>query len=110
MQSSEGIWLSITDYSSYKGISISTVRRHIKSNIVRYKEEHGKYFIYLADEKKLSTKLDGEILRLRLENEWLKREQQKLTEEIVGLKMLIDAYEINFKLEQAVPPPLPEIS
>ena len=41
----EGKWLSIIEYANYKKKSISTVRRYIKANRVKYKEDQGKYYI-----------------------------------------------------------------
>ncbi|MEI6093272.1 MAG: hypothetical protein WCQ47_06275 [bacterium] len=38
-------WLQITEYSLRKGISVSTIRRKIKSNTIKHKIENGKYFI-----------------------------------------------------------------
>ena len=38
-------WLSILDYARFKGISISTIRRYIKAERVRFKKENGKYML-----------------------------------------------------------------
>lgn len=38
-------WLPITEYSLRKGISVSTIRRKIKSKSIKHKIENGKYFI-----------------------------------------------------------------
>jgi len=38
-------WLPITEYSFKNKISISTIRRKIKSNTLKFKVESGKYFI-----------------------------------------------------------------
>jgi len=45
-----GIWLSILEYASTKKVSISTLRRGIKSNQLLFKEENGKYFIWAEGE------------------------------------------------------------
>ena len=105
MATTEGVWLSILDYSQYKNISISTIRRHIKSNIVKSKEVEGKYFIYVPDVEKVSLKSEGETLRLKLEIEFLKLEIKKLQEENNEYKMLVDLYET-----QNNPPELPQLS
>ena len=42
----DGIWLPILEYANVKNISISTVRRGIKSGRFKYKEENGKYLIF----------------------------------------------------------------
>lgn len=38
-------WLPIMDYSYKNGMSVSTIRRKIKSNSLKHKIEGGKYFI-----------------------------------------------------------------
>jgi hypothetical protein len=42
-------WLPITEYSFKNRISVSTIRRKIKSNTLRSKIENGKYFIMDED-------------------------------------------------------------
>jgi cell shape-determining protein MreC len=93
MQANEGVWLSISDYSRYKNVSVSTIRRHIKNNILKHKEENGKYFIYLASTERLRVKEEEELLRLKLELELLRIEIKQLNEENSALKMLVDLYE-----------------
>jgi hypothetical protein len=109
MHTTEGIWLSISDYSVYKKISVSTIRRHIKSNIVQSKEVDGKYFIYISNPEKLKMKEDEEILRLKLEIELLKKQLTDFREQADELKMLVNLYE--HKSTQIVltdePPELP---
>ena len=109
MHTTEGVWLSITDYSQYKGVSISTIRRHIKSNILNVKEEDGKYYIYVANSERLKIKEDEEILRLKLENEFLKKQLRDSREEATGLRMLVDLYESQKtpQNQRQVPPELP---
>ena len=43
----EGKWLSVLEFAAHKKKSISTVRRYIKANRVKHKEENGKYFIFV---------------------------------------------------------------
>ena len=93
MIASEGIWLSINDYSRYKNVSISTIRRHIKTNILRYKEENGKYFIYVPSTEKIRLREEEELLRLKLELELMRTNLRQLQEENHELKMLVDLYE-----------------
>ncbi|MDG0814963.1 hypothetical protein [Bdellovibrio svalbardensis] len=38
-------WLPLTDYSTKHKISVSTLRRRIKANDIRFRFEEGKYFI-----------------------------------------------------------------
>jgi hypothetical protein len=40
-----GSWLPLTDYALNNGVSISTLRRKIKSNNVTYKMVEGRYLI-----------------------------------------------------------------
>ena len=90
----DGIWLSVLEYASVKKISISTIRRSIKSGIVKYKEENGKYFIWTKEIKQSS------------EIEFLKKQNRELLEEINDLKMLLSVYEARPIMAL---PPLPEI-
>jgi hypothetical protein len=38
-------WLTLTDYSSKYRVSISTLRRRIKTSQIEYKMDHGKYLL-----------------------------------------------------------------
>ncbi|MEM7645358.1 MAG: hypothetical protein AAF203_00490 [Pseudomonadota bacterium] len=38
-------WLSLSEYSSEYGISVSTLRRRIKGKKIKFKQIHGKYFL-----------------------------------------------------------------
>lgn len=93
MNASEGVWLSINDYSRYKNVSISTIRRHIKNNILKYKEENGKYFIYVPSTDKVRLREEEETLKIKLELELLKTQIRQLREENNELKMLVEIYE-----------------
>lgn len=109
MNATEGVWLSINDYSRYKNVSISTIRRHIKNNILKYKEESGKYFIYVPSTEKLKLREEEEVLRIKLEAELLRSQVRQLREENNELKMLVDLYEKqNSKNQRAeLPPEIP---
>ena len=90
----EGTWLSIVDYASVKGISVSTIRRYIKDDKVKFKLVNGKYFISIPEAIDLSDKMgDSESLKLKLEVERLKLKIQKLSSENDELKMLVNLYE-----------------
>lgn len=100
----EGIWLSILDYASVKKISISTIRRSIKSGHVKYKEENGKYLIWTRE-----VNVQKEELSTKMELEFLKKRNRELEEEINDLKMLLHVYERNPLLSHSAElPPLPE--
>lgn len=98
----EGIWLSILDYANVKKVSISTIRRSIKSGHVKHKEENGKYFIWTKE-----IAVQKEELSIKLELEFLKKRNRELEEEVNDLKMLLQVYE-NSAVESTLPP-LPEI-
>lgn len=38
-------WISLAEYSSEYGVSVSTLRRRIKGKKIRYKLVHGKYYL-----------------------------------------------------------------
>lgn len=105
MHTTDGVWLSITDYSLYKKVSISTIRRHIKNNILKHKEEDGKYYIYVASSDRVKLKEEEEILRVKLENELLKTQLRQLREENNELRMLVDLYENKTEAPRLIEPP-----
>ncbi len=109
MNATEGVWLSINDYSRYKNVSISTIRRHIKNNIVKHKEENGKYFIYVPSTEKLKLREEEELLKLKLEAELLRTQIRQLREENNELKMLVELYENQSNKNQLpeLPPEIP---
>ncbi len=105
MSSTDGVWLSINDYSRYKSVSISTIRRHIKNNILKHREENGKYFIYVPSSERVKMREGEEVLRLKLELELLRGRERTLQEENQELRMLVDLYE--GKTTVMTPPELP---
>lgn len=105
----DGVWLSITDYSNYKKVSISTIRRHIKTNILKYREEDGKYLIYVPSSERVKLREEEEVLRIKLENEMLKSQLRSLREENNELRMLVDLYEKKSSdMRMGEPPELPK--
>ncbi len=105
----EGKWLSVLEYASFKKKSISTVRRYIKANRVKYKEDNGKYFIWVKNyisDKMLEEK---EQLSLKFEVERLKKENIELKEQIAEAKMLIDLYESGKMIGSKTQNDLPEL-
>ncbi len=94
MANTEGTWLTINDYSLFKNISISTIRRRIKANLVKWKNIDGKYHIWTASKTEdIETRKEGELLGHRLEIQRLEMENRKLLEEISEMKMLVNIYE-----------------
>lgn len=104
----EGKWLSILEYAAFKKKSISTVRRYIKANRVKFKEDNGKYFIWTKNFNTRATQGDKDQLEIRFENERLKKENRQMKEELAEIKMLISLYESKNKA-QFIPPELPEM-
>mgnify|MGYP000429164900 CR=1 FL=1 len=45
----EGTWVPLIEYSIKSGLSLSTIRRKIKSNSIPYRLDKGKYFILFSD-------------------------------------------------------------
>ncbi len=45
METQSNLWLPLTEYALRSGVSISTLRRKIKSNTISYKMEEGRYLI-----------------------------------------------------------------
>ncbi len=99
----EGIWLSINEYSDYRGISISTIRRYIKASQVKSKFENGKYYIYVNEGnlERYQTRKESENLTHLLKIKELEQKNRLLMEEVNELKMLINIYE-----QKNEPPPL----
>ncbi len=48
---SDGLWLPLTEYSVKSGVSLSTIRRKIKSNRIQYRLEKGRYLILFDDNR-----------------------------------------------------------
>jgi predicted site-specific integrase-resolvase len=71
-------WISLMDYATTKGVSLSTLRRHIKANKIPYKVENGRYLLPLN----AADNPTAEKIAL-----------QKAQEEIAELKTLIAFYE-----------------
>ena len=89
-----GHWLTISEYSSYRQLSVSSIRRYIKSDKVVYKKVLGKYFIFVTSEN-LDKKVSVVSSQKKIEIMGLNKEIKRLTEENNDMKMLIDIYEKN---------------
>jgi thiamine phosphate synthase YjbQ (UPF0047 family) len=109
MHTTEGVWLNITDYSAYKKVSISTIRRHLKSKVLQSRVEDGKYLIYVPHSEKIKLKEEEEILKLKLEIEFLKIQLREVKDEAAELRMLVDLYEAQGKNSNRyeLPPEVP---
>jgi hypothetical protein len=113
-------WIPLMDYAMKTGTSLSTLRRHIKSQKIPYRIENGRYLVPLEpsahlDERPswpaqvaapaVSTSKDlpkdppkeANIIQLQARIRQMSLELQKAREEIVELKTLIAFYEENGK-------------
>ena len=92
----QGFWLSILEYANYRKVSISTVRRYIKSNRVQSKKEDGKFFIFVSNE---NYEKRQDVTKIKEEEEIARLNEQirSLKEENNDLKMLVDLYENSNK-------------
>jgi len=99
---STGIWVPLIDYAMRKEVSLSTLRRHIKANKVKYKLEDGKYLLWLGGEEsgtsKDSPNEDAFLLQSHLQK--LTQDLKRAQEEIAELKTLIALYEENIPLQR----------
>ncbi|MEN9724141.1 MAG: hypothetical protein RJB38_2127 [Pseudomonadota bacterium] len=100
-------WLSLMEYATLNGVSLSTLRRHIKAGKVDFRVENGRYLIRNATTSHIypstalsvrpaavherpapthSREAQAEIAELRLQ-------LQKARQEIAELKTLVAFYE-----------------
>ena len=109
----EGDWIPLMEYAVEKGVSLSTLRRHIKSNKVPYRVEEGRYLLFIerpdgapnnVNEVDIprrvhlhagaqSALINPESSALRSTLQRLQNDLQKAQEEIAELKMLVALYE-----------------
>jgi sulfur relay (sulfurtransferase) DsrC/TusE family protein len=85
-------WLSITEYSVKNNISPSTIRRHIKTNKIKYKKKNGKYLIY--NQESLAKKEESNLIKEK--EEIIKIQKDfiiNLRGQIEELKMLVKLLE-----------------
>ena len=96
---SPGGWIPLMDYAMKKGVSLSTLRRYIKANKIRFKSEQGRYLIWDED---ASVEMVGSYGILShgvsatpdvRKIEELQHELLRAQEEISELKMLVALYE-----------------
>jgi len=100
-------WLSLDEYARVHDLSISTLRRRIKSKQVEFKLDNGKYFIKSLKEVSPPQipQLDGDLImriqELECENRELKREIVNLQKQNDDLSTLVSYYE-NSKVSELV--------
>lgn len=99
---SESEWLPLVDFAALNGVSVSTLRRHIKAQKIPFKLENRRY--YVPQNFAIQTykqALDHPLLfaqkrEMHRLSEGLKRAQ----EEIAELKTLIAFYEETLDLQK----------
>ena len=83
------------DYAIKKGVSLSTLRRHIKANKLIYKVENGRYLLWAEDTEEIEPPIvqkdDSSLLQNRLSK--MTQDLKRAQEEIAELKTLIALYE-----------------
>jgi hypothetical protein len=90
--SNPGNWIPLMDYAMKKGVSLSTLRRHIKTGKILNKLDNGRYLLFddLAASVEPKVHFDDEtpdpVKKLQTDLE-------KANEEIAELKTLIALYE-----------------
>jgi predicted DNA-binding transcriptional regulator AlpA len=86
-------WIPLVEFAHKKGISLSTLRRHIKAGKIPYKVDQGRYLLF--DDQKNSFDLSPK--EATHETSFiisaLRNELQQAREEVAELKTLIAFYE-----------------
>lgn len=104
------IWLSISDYTEYRNVSVSTVRRYIKSKSVLFKKENGKYYIHVDIEKYEKKKNNSnKLLSLKIQNEDLTNRLLECQEKLEDLETLVAVYESKYERNVCLDIQLPDI-
>ena len=97
-----GSWIPLVEFSVQKGISLSTLRRYIKSNKIPWKLVDGRYLV-LDDGSVLAPRPHDNQHSTLAKNDAEERLQQlemalmAAHEEIAELKTLVAFYEENFQ-------------
>jgi len=52
------MWLPLTEYAVRSGVSLSTIRRKIKTNSIQFRLDRGRYLIFLDNGESALKKLD----------------------------------------------------
>ncbi len=71
-------WVPLMEYATRMGLSLSTLRRHIKAKKVPFRIENGKYLLLCTSSDRVQE---------------LERDLKRAREEIAELKTLIALYE-----------------
>ncbi len=91
----EGTWIPLMEYAIKRGVSLSTLRRHIKAEKIAYRIEAGRYLVF-DDQSSVAAPVEASPSSRVIafdDRKQLERELQKAREEIAELKTLIAFYE-----------------
>lgn len=119
-----GEWIPLMDYAMKKGVSLSTLRRHIKANKVQYRVENGRYLLFveqgdaiLVSQPAAATTMapitamvqpSQPSVKMSVQNDdylmsQLQTKLKKAQEEIAELKTLIAFYEESLGFAKSGP-------
>jgi hypothetical protein len=114
-----GEWITLMDYAMKKGVSLSTLRRHIKANKVQYRVENGRYLLFVEQGDEILTSRPAAATTVApvtaiaapaaaQSDDYLMSQLQaklkKAQEEIAELKTLIAFYEESLGFAKSNPP------
>ncbi len=100
---SDGHWLPLIEYSVKSGVSLSTIRRKIKSNSIPYRLERGKYLILFQEKAQAMPSGPAALTpypmipRQDAETDAEAPTQNKEDEDSWSMQMLSDAFEHAIK-------------
>lgn len=92
-ESSKEVWLPLLEYSVQTGVSMSTLRRHIKSQRIRFKIDDGKYWVPLDSSAASPAAPSEQKFMPPASDVRLQADLRRAREEIAELKTLIAYYE-----------------
>ncbi|MFM8269805.1 MAG: hypothetical protein ACKN9V_06405 [Pseudomonadota bacterium] len=97
---SVGQWLPLIEYSIKSGVSLSTIRRKIKSNSLSFKLEKGKYLILFEGTDQTTMNAEVPASHALTETQDTVRRQQarirQLEQELDEMALLIQALEQKY--------------
>ncbi len=83
---SQGCWVSLLEYANQKNVSMSTLRRYIKSGKIEYRVDQGRYLVWIDS-------IGGAHSEMETQLRHMEKDLHKAREEIAEMKMLIALYE-----------------
>ncbi len=93
-------WIPLLEYAVSNGVSMSTLRRHIKAGKLVTRSEKGRYLVEVEADEPVSAPVARPVVLTAaptspdlVEVQQLKRELQKAKQEIAELQTLIALYE-----------------